>query len=208
MLKVYGRKTSINVQKVMWTVGELGLDHERIDAEGVIGTIEKESPGYRGLSPNGLVPAIDDDGTVVWQSNTIVRYIAAKYGMGGLCPADPAERAQADAWMDWQTTDVWREQRLVFLGLVRTPPEQRNMDQINAALNGTHANMGILDNQLQGRDFIMGDTLTIADIAVGVTVQRYYAMDIERPSLPNAEAYYARLMQREPYRTHTDFTLV
>lgn len=208
MLKVYGRKTSINVQKVMWTVGELGLDHERIDAEGVIGTIEKESPGYRELCPNGLVPAIDDDGTVVWQSNTIVRYIAAKYGMGGLCPADPAERAQADAWMDWQTTDVWREQRLVFLGLVRTPPEQRNMDQINAALNGTHANMGILDNQLQGRDFIMGDTLTIADIAVGVTVQRYYAMDIERPSLPNAEAYYARLMQREPYRTHTDFTLV
>ena len=116
MLNIWGRNNSINVQKVMWTVGELGLEHHRIDAGGRFGGLD--TPEFDALNPNRLVPAIEDDGVVVWESNTIVRYLAARYGADSLWPADPARRAQADKWMDWMITSLLPDMTVVFWGLV------------------------------------------------------------------------------------------
>ena len=200
MLKVWGRATSSNVQKVMWAIGELGLDHERIDLGGPHGGLDTDAYGQ--LNPNRVVPTLEDRGRVIWESNAIVRYIAAQYGAGSLWPEDPGERALADMWMDWAATTIRDPYVAVFFGLVRIPPEHRDMDAINKAairLNGIYAK---LDAHLAGRDFIAGDHLTMGDIPAGMTLFRYYDMPLDRPSLPNLEAWYARLQERAAYREH------
>lgn len=121
MLKIWGRANSINVQKVLWCCDELSLEYERIDAGGPFG--RTQNPDYLAMNPNGLIPTISDDGFTLWESNAIVRYLAAKHGVGGLCPEDLRERADADRWMDWQLGTLWVALRPVFIGLVRTPPK-------------------------------------------------------------------------------------
>ncbi len=128
MLQIWGRPTSINVQKVMWTVGELGLEHVRHDAGGQSGGLDTEE--FARLNPHRRIPVIDDDGTVVWESNAIVRYLAAKYGAGGLWPEDPAERATADAWMEWSATTLQRPVLVAFNGMMRTRPRNQNVKVI------------------------------------------------------------------------------
>src|SRR5919197_4157345 len=130
MIKIWGRNTSVNVQKVMWAVGELGLPHERIDVGGPFG--KNNEPAYLAMNPNGLVPTLEEDGFVLWESNAIVRYLAAKYGAGTLEPADPRARARANSWMDWQLTVAHPPLTPVFWGLVRTPPEKRDHAAIEA----------------------------------------------------------------------------
>jgi glutathione S-transferase len=200
MLKVWGRNNSINVQKVMWTVGELGLEHERIDAGGRFGGLD--TPAYGALNPNRLVPVIEDDGVVVWESNAIVRYLAARYGEGGLWPADPARRAQADKWMDWKITCLQPDMTVVFWGLVRTPPEQRDTARIDSAAERLGRTFAILDEHLAGHRYVAGDNLTMGDIPVGAACYRYHALPIKRPALPALESWYARLREREPFRSH------
>lgn len=200
MLKIWGRKNSINVQKVMWTVGELGLKHERIDAGGTFG-INKD-PDYLAMNPNGLVPTIQDGGLTLWESNACVRYLAAKYGAGTLWPTDPAQRAQGDKWMDWQLTTVLPAMTPVFWGLIRTPPEQRDKAAIEAGRQKCIEAFRIFDAHMAGREHAAGAALTIGDISMGCMVYRWYALPIERPKMPNLEAYYERLKQRPAFREH------
>jgi glutathione S-transferase len=201
MLKIWGRRNSINVQKVMWAVGELGLAHERIDAGGPFGGLDTEEFGE--MNPNRRVPVIDDSGVIVWESHAIVRYLAAKYGAGSLWPDDPGARALSDMWMEWASTDL----QPAFIGGVfwnffRTPEAQRNWNAIRQGIARSAILFRMLDRQLEGKEFIAGDRLTIGDIAAGAQLYRYFELEIDRPSLENVEAWYARLRDRPAYREH------
>jgi glutathione S-transferase len=201
MLKVWGRKTSINVQKAMWAVGELGVPHQRIDAGGPFGGLDTLE--FAKLNPNRLVPVIEDDGFVLWESHAIVRYLAAEYGMGRLAPADRKQRALANQWMEWANSTLYPDVILkCFLGIIRTPAKQRDVAAIEAAARRVGDNLAILDSQLGGRSYILGDQLTVADIANGALMYRYFNLEIPRPQLSNVEAWYRRLTQRKPYQEH------
>lgn len=201
MLVVWGRKNSINVQKVMWTIGELGLAHERKDVGGPFGGLD--TADYGALNPNRLIPTIvDEDGTTVWESHAIVRYLAARYGEGSLWPTDPAARALGDQWLDWMLSTLLPNLAPVFIGLIRTPAEERDMAKITAAAEAMGRTWQILEAHLAGRRFVAADDLTIGDIAVGATCYRYHALEIERPALPNIAEWYGRLQEREAFRTH------
>jgi glutathione S-transferase len=199
MLKTWGRNNSINVQKVMWAAAELGLANERIDVGGAFGGLDGD---YGVLNANRRVPTIEDGGVVVWESNVCVRYLAARYGAGSLWPEDPATRAAADMWMDWQQTTLLADMTVVFWGLVRTPEAERNMAAIDAAAGRLAATWRILDDHLDGRSFVAGDRFTMGDIPVGAACYRYYQLAIERPRFGAIEAWYDRLQEREPYRSH------
>lgn len=201
MLKVWGRRNSINVQKVMWTIGELGLEHEHIPAGGAFGGLD--TPEYRAMNPNGLVPVIDDDGVVIWESHAIIRYLATKYGIGPLWPEDPAERSLADRWIDWTATMLQAAFiNCVFWGAYRTAPERQNKAMIAEGLARTNELFAILDGHLADKPYITGDRFTMGDIPPGAQLYRYFTMDIERPDLPNVEAWYARLQARPAYQGH------
>jgi glutathione S-transferase len=201
MLKIWGRKTSINVQKVMFAVGELGLPFERLDYGGPYGKLD--TPEYGLLNPNRLVPTIDDNGFVLWESNAIVRHLAQRYGRGTLSPADEMTFAKADSWMDWSLTTIYGDIiGTCFLQLVRTPARERDVRGVEAAARRAGEKLKILDQQLTGRHFITGDTVTIADVAVGTLMYRYFTLPIERPALPNVKAWYDRLAGRPAYATH------
>ena len=200
MLKIWGRATSLNVQKVMWAVGELGLAHSRVDAGGRFGGLD--SPAYRALNPNALVPTIEDDGAVVWESNACVRYLAARYGEGELWDKDPGRRAMADRWMDWMQTTLAPDLYATFWAAVRIPPARQDKAAIAAAARRLASRYELIDHQLAARPWLAGDRFSMADIPVGATLYRYYAMDIERPALAHLQAWYDRLRERPAYRTH------
>ena len=200
MLKLWGRNNSVNVQKAIWCLEELKVPYERIDAGMQFGVVNE--PHFRKLNPNGLVPVIEDGRTVIWESNAIVRYLGAKYGKGSLWPEDPAERAQSDKWMEWSATVYWPPMREVFLGLVRTPPEKRNLELIEASRKKAGEVLKILDAALANNDYIAGGSLTIGDIPLGTISWRWFGISMERPSLPNVETWFKRLAEREAFRQH------
>jgi glutathione S-transferase len=192
MLKVWGRRNSLNVQKVLWCCDELGLEYEQTDAAGAFGFPDDFA------NPNNLVPAISDDGFELWESNAIVRYLAAKHAGGTLSPEDPRDLADADRWMDWQATTLWNSMRPVFWGLVRTPPEERDPEAIEAARVRTEAAWDILESEMEGRRYVTGDAFTVADIPLGVSIHRWHALGVERKDRPNVEAWYERLREQHP----------
>ncbi len=200
MLKIWGRDNSINVQKAMWTVGELGLEHRRIDAGGRFGGLD--TPEYLAMNPNGRVPTIDDGGLILWESNAIVRYLAARYGAGTLWPEDPAARAAADQWMDWQVTAVLTDLIMIFWALIRNPPEERDPAAIEAAAKRLAGQWAILDRHLGDRPYVAGEAFTMGDIPVGAACYRYAELEVERPDLPNLDAWYEGLKARAPFRRH------
>lgn len=200
MLKIWGRKTSSNVQKVLWCCGELGVPFERVDIGGEFGK-NRERP-YLDLNPNGVVPTIEDDGFVLWESNSIVRYLVSKYGGGKLVPQTPEGLGDANRWMDWQLTTMNAAMVPVFFGMVRTPEDRRDMAAIEKALGEAGAKWEIVERHLEGRDYLAGDSFTIGDMPLGIWAYRWFAMAIDRPSLPNVEAWYGRLRERPPYREH------
>jgi glutathione S-transferase len=200
VLKIWGRKNSINVQKVLWACAELGQTYERIDVGGAFG--QNREPWYLAMNPNGLVPTIDDDGFVLWESNAIVRYLAAKHGMGTLCPADLHARADAERWMDWKLATVLPAMSPIFWGLVRTPPEKRDLGAIEAARVKLADAMIILDRRLATRNYVTGATFTMGDIPIGCMTYRWYALEIQRPDLPNLKRWYERLVARSGFETH------
>jgi glutathione S-transferase len=197
MLTVWGRRNSINVQKVIWAIAELSLPYQRIDLGGSFGGNRDAEALAR--NPNGLVPVLLDDNCVIWESNAIVRYLAAKYGNGHLWPVDPGLRAIADRWMDWQLTVTYPALVPLFIQLVRTPQENRNPATISAATSACEAAFSILDGCLSDRNFIGGDQFTMGDIALGCTLHRWYALPIERPKMPSLADYYERLSQRKAF---------
>mgnify|MGYP001173236145 FL=1 len=199
MLKIWGRKDSYNLQKVMWCVAELGIEHVRIDAGGTFGVTNGSE--YLAMNPNGRVPTIDDEGFVLWESNAIVRYLSARYGSGTLCPDDAQSRADADRWMTWQSATVGRNMRGLIHAMFNPPPEQR--DPVTAApmIEIATDHWAILDGQLKGREFVLGQEFTMADIPMGAYALRWFVMDIDRPAMPHLEAWYALLQEREAYQT-------
>ena len=200
MLKVWGRRNSINVQKVMWAIGELGLAHEHIDAGGSFGGLDTDEFGT--MNPYRRVPVIDDDGTVVWESHAIMRYLTAKYGAGSLWPEDAGARARSDLWTDWVLADLQPAFIGLFWNLYRTPEEQRNWNLIRQGIARSAILFQLLDRYLGAQAFIAGDTLTMGDIPAGAQLYRYFELEIDRPSLPSVETWYARLQECEAYRTH------
>jgi glutathione S-transferase len=200
MIKIWGRNTSVNVQKVMWAVGELNLPHERIDVGGSFGK-NKEAP-YLAMNPNGLVPTLEEDGFILWESNSIVRYLAAKYGSGKLAPADLRERARASAWMDWQLSVAAPAIHGMFWGLIRTPPEKRDPAAIEASREKTAAAMKILDAQLAKTAFVAGDTLSMGDIPVALMAYRFRRLVAERSGLDNLERWFIGIEQRPAFKQH------
>jgi glutathione S-transferase len=200
MITIWGRANSINVQKVMWTVGELGLRHERIDVGGEHAGLD--TAAYAALNPNRRVPTLVHDGFVLWESNVIVRYLAARHGAGTLCPTDLEERAIAEQWMDWQQTTLLPDMRTLFWGIVRTPPEERDRAAIEAAVKRLSPIWSRLDAHLGQHRFVAADHLTMGDIPVGAMYHRYHALDVEHAEFPNLTAWYGRLEERPAYRAH------
>jgi len=200
MIKIWGRNTSVNVQKVMWAVGELDLAHERIDVGGSFG--KNNEPAYLAMNPNGLVPTLQDDSFVLWESNSIVRYLAAKYGAGTLEPADLRSRARASSWMDWQLTVAGPALTPVFWGLVRTPPEKRDHAAIESGKIKTIAAMKVLDAQLATTAFIAGDALSMGDIPVALMAYRFRRLVPERPQLDHLERWFTAIEQRPAFKQH------
>ena len=201
MLKVWGRRSSFNVQKVMWLVGELGLEHEHIDAGGAFGGLD--APAFLAMNPHGRVPVIQDGDATVWESHAILRYLAAIHGAGKFCSNEPAARAVVDGWMDWSQTALQPDFLSgVFWGFYRTPEDKRNWPAITAALARCAADFARLERLLEGRSFLLGDALTLADITAGTSLYRYFELEIERPKLPQVERWYRALQARPAYREH------
>jgi glutathione S-transferase len=200
MLKVWGRKTSSNVQKVMWAIGDLGLAHERVDIGGPFG--KNKDPAYLAMNPNGLVPTLEDGDAMIWESNSIVRYLATKYGAGTLEPADLKTRALASQWMDWQLTVAAPAIFGAFWGLIRTPPEKRDHAAIAESQKKTTEAMKIFDAHLSKRAYAAGENFSMGDIPVGIMVYRFRQLVPDRPALPNLERWYAQIEKRPGFRDH------
>jgi len=201
MLKVWGRRSSFNVQKVLWLVAELGLAHEHIPAGGSFGRLDE--PVFRALNPHGRVPMLQDGAAAVWESHTILRYLAARYGRGSFWLDDPAHRSCVEGWMDWSQTSLQPDFLMgVFWGYYRTPEAQRDWPAIRRSLARCAEHFRLLDGILASRPFLIGAELSLADIPIGTSLYRYFELDIERPELPHVAAWYERLQQRPPYREH------
>ena len=198
MLTIWGRLNSHNVKKVAWLAHEIGLPHRRVDMGGAFGFSE----AYLAMNPNRLIPTITveggtDDGLVLWESNAILRYLAARHAPA-LWPADPAQRARADRWMDWQFQFA-DAQRGAFLNFVRRAPADRDAAQIAQSTAAAGAMMAILDAELQRQPWLTGEAFGIADIPMGVYAHTFFALPLERPALPALEDWYARLRTRPGY---------
>lgn len=194
MLTIWGRLNSHNVKKVAWFAEELGLPHVRHDVGGQFGMSE----AYRALNPNALIPTIEDDGFVLWESNAILRYLAARHGGKRWWPEDAKQRAQADRWMDWQF-DYADAQRGAFFNLVRRAPADRDPAAIARSAKACAEKMHILNAQLAQTPWLSGDTFGIGDIPMGVYAHTWLKLDIERPTLPHIATWYARLTERPAY---------
>jgi glutathione S-transferase len=197
-LRLWGRATSGNVQKPMWLLAELGIEHERIDVGGDFGG--NDTPAYLAMNPNGRVPVLEDGDTVIWESNAIVRYLAARYGGAPFWSDDPARRASADMWMDWAVTTLGPQLIGLFNATVRTPEKDRDLGKINSLSKRSVRALTILDRHLAKSDWVAGDHLSMGDIPIGTQLYRYFSSNNERVSLPRVEAYYARMCERDPYR--------
>jgi glutathione S-transferase len=199
MLKLLGRASSINVRKVMWTCAEVGRPFEREDWG--IGFRSPREAAFTALNPNALVPVvIDDDGFVLWESNTICRWLAADAGRVDLLPATPRERANVERWMDWQAGELNNTWRYAFMGLVRASPDHRDAAAIEASAREWNRRMTLLDAHLQrSAGHVAGARFTLADVVLGLATQRWLATPIERPALPAVQAWFERLRARPAF---------
>jgi glutathione S-transferase len=205
MLKIWGRLSSVNVQKVVWCADEIGLAYERIDAGGKFGLNDR--PEFLAKNPNGLVPVIEDDGFVLYESNAIVRYLAARDAVDSLWPSDLRERADVDRWMEWQSTSFTPAMWAAFWQLVRTAPEKRDAAAIEASRTKSEKCASILDAQLAKRRFVTGDAFTAADIVVGCAAHRWLNLPLSRVVRPHLERWYAELKSRPGSRQVTSQAL-
>jgi len=203
MHKLWGRKNSVNVKKALWCLEELGLAYERVDAGREFGVVD--TPEYRKLNPNGLVPTLEEDGFVLWESHSIVRYLAAKHGAGKLWPTDARVRAIANQWMDWAFS-FQAAFRPVFWNLVRTPPEKRDVKAVEEGRKTSADLLGRLEAALAAGRYVAGGDFSMGDIPIGCHVQLWMRLPIERPRQPNLEGWFARLCERPAYRKIVDIT--
>jgi glutathione S-transferase len=202
MLKIWGRKSSSNVQALMWCVSELKLDFERLDAGFIYGVVE--TPEYRAMNPNGTVPTLQDgDGAPLWETGAILRYLANAYAPEDFWPKDPMKRAQVDKWAEWAKLNVAMNFTApVFWRVVRTPQAERNPAAIARALGRLGKYLEIADRRLATLPFLAGEHLTLADIQLGHCLYRYFDIAIERPDRPHLRRYYDALTARPAFREH------
>ena len=198
-LELYGRKDSINVQKVMWLLGELGVEYTQIEKGGDFGGLDDED--FQALTPFGLVPVLKDGDFAVAESNAILRYLAVTQPGGeAFYPDDPKLRATIDMWMDFGSSSMFREFMQVFVGVVKTPPKERKMGQIGIASRRFQMHTLKIGQTLDEQAFITGNKLTLADIATGVYMFRFYSLPlIKRQSQGRVEAWFTRLHKRPAY---------
>ncbi|KAF1015017.1 MAG: Glutathione S-transferase GstB [Stenotrophomonas maltophilia] len=198
MLKIWGRRNSSNVRKVVWCAEELGLAYESIEVGGSFGG--NRSTEYTAMNPNGLVPVLEDEGLVLWESNSIVRYLAARHAAGTLYPSDPAQRAQGEKWMDWTISRMAPLYSELIWGVMRTAPADRDEARINAALVKAGDLLAMADATLATQPYLSGETFAMGDIPLGALFYAWFEMPIQRPHLPHLEAWYARLRERPAYQ--------
>jgi glutathione S-transferase len=201
MIRIYGRTSSMNVQKVTWCAAELGVPIERIDAGLEYG--KNHEPWFLAMNPNGRIPVLVDGDFSLWESNTIVRYLCAKHDADELYPSSPERRALAERWMDWQLSTLAAPVTIAFQGLIRTPPERRDPTRIATAVTEANAAFLLLEGELARQPYVAGTTFTMADIALGPVAHRWLNLPgIERPPLPAIEAWHERLRSRPAFREH------
>ncbi len=205
MLIIWGRLSSVNVQKVVWCADELGLAYERRDAGGKFGV--NDTPAYLAMNPNGLVPVLEDDGFVLYESNAIVRYLAARDGAGALWPASLRERADVDRWMEWQSSNYTPAMTAIFWQLIRTPVEQRDPSVIEGSRAKCERLGAVLDRHLESREFLAGGRFSAADIAVGCAAHRWLRLPVTREPRPHLERWYRELALRPASRQVTTLEL-
>jgi glutathione S-transferase len=214
MLQIWGRLSSINVRKVVWCAQELGVAFQRTDAGRQFGVVQ--TPAYRALNPNGLVPTIEDDADAggarlrLWESNVIVRYLCARHASGRFYPEPLAARFDAERWMDWQQTTLNPAGREAFVQWVRTPAERRDAAAAARSVKATERLLDLLDFHLATRDYMTGERLTMADIPIGCELHRWFGLPADlyaRPAWPNLERYFAALRDRPAARGVLDLPL-
>lgn len=199
MLKLWGRKNSINVQKVMWAVAELAIPHERVDAGMQFGVVGE--PWFRAMNPNGRVPTIDDDGFILWESNAIVPTSRGSTARDA-CPPTAEEYASADRWMEWSTTTMAPLMTPLFWVDIRTAPENRDGKALEELRLQMEQVMQVLETNLTIKGYVAGDELTMGDIPVGCFAHRWYALPMEHGAHPHVAAWYARLSERPAFQKH------
>ncbi|MEX0350167.1 MAG: glutathione S-transferase family protein [Paracoccaceae bacterium] len=202
MLKIWGRKTSSNVQALMWCVGELGLPYERFDIGHHFGGLDTEA--FAALNPNRTIPVLQDgDDAPIWETGAILRYLAARYGDEMFWPTDPARRAEIDKWAEWAKLNIAMAFTVpIFWHVVRTAPDQQDADAIRHSVEALETKLAIAEAQLTSRPFLAGQALSLADIQLGHVLYRYYDINIHRRAMPALVAYYDRLCQRHAYCEH------
>ncbi|WP_106479006.1 glutathione S-transferase family protein [Phytohalomonas tamaricis] len=198
MMRIWGRTNSTNVKKVLWCADELGLEFEQVDAGGAFGLVNEQA--YRAMNPNGLIPCLQDGELVLWESNAIVRYLAAQYGTGTLYATDAKQRADADKWMDWTTSTLAAPFKDVFWNVVRMPENQRDTQAMEKGLATCGELLAHADSTLAHQPFLSGDTFGMGDIPLGCFAYAWFEMVIERPELTHFDAWYQRLTTRPAFQ--------
>jgi glutathione S-transferase len=198
-LKIWGRRDSFNVQKVLWFLGELALPYEHIPAGGRFGGLD--TPEFLAMNPHGRIPVIVDQGQPLWESHTILRYLAATYSQNIFWQENTIFRAKIESWMDWQQTTLQPDFLSgIFWAYYRTPEKDRDWKVIHSNISKCARHFILLNAELKNRKFLCGDTISLADITVGATLFRYFSLDIEKPVIPYVQGWYERLQERRAYR--------
>ena len=198
MITVYGRRSSVNVQKVLWTLAELGQPFERVTVGGEFGG--NNTTDYLAMNPMGLVPVLVDDGVTMFESNAIVRFLCARYGEDSLRPEEAKELAAAEQWMEWQALNVFPLIGTMFMNLVRTPPEKRDDAAVRAAAIKLQKPLAVADTHLARQPWFAGDSFTMAEIIMGSVYWRYSQLDYEKIAAPHVQNWFERLKERKGYR--------
>ncbi|MEO8531581.1 MAG: glutathione S-transferase family protein [Deltaproteobacteria bacterium] len=200
MITIYGRATSANVQLVMWTIAELGLEHHRYDFGGAFG--KTDTPEFAVMNPNRLVPVMQDGDLTMFESAAIMRYLCARYASDSFWPKDAEQRGRLDQWAEWGKISFATGLTPLFMNLVRTAPSKRNSAAIAKAEADAARLAEVLENHIGKRPWMAGETFTFADIGVGYYLYRYFTMPFSRSATPNLDAYYERLTSRPAYRSN------
>jgi glutathione S-transferase len=201
MLRILGKSTSINVRKVLWTCAELSLEYEH--EQWGSGFRDTQDATFLALNPNALVPVLIDDDFVLWESNSICRYLASSAKRADLLPHEPKSRARVEQWMDWQATELNTSWRFAFMSLVRKNPAFEDPTAVDASVRDWNRNMTLLERQLErSGDFLVGSEFALADVVVGLSTHRWLSTPMQRPTLPSVDAYYERLSKRPGFMQH------
>ena len=205
MLKIWGRISSINVRKVVFTAQLLELPFERIDAGATFGVVQ--TPDYKARNPNGLVPLLEDGDFSLWESNVIVRYLGASYGGSGFYPQALPARFDAERWMDWQQATFNPAGREAFIQLIRTPAERRNQAAIDASVTATERLLAMLEAHLARQPFMAGNTLTMADVPIACEMHRWWGLPLQHPPRPSLQRWYDGIRSKPAARGALDIPL-